>query len=289
MFACARVAPEAPSAAGLLLSRSAQVCAMAGVDADHDGLDDRCELELAQGFAPELLLDPRDCLWSAELRPPRLGGAYLFAARRTHSGIRIAYLPGYYRDCGWSGPVCRLRGGNCGAHAGDSELIVVDVEPTGEAGRWRTTGVFLSAHCFGRSSGRCRWYRETDLRAFAWVDEVPNGAPRVWVARGKHANYPTQRTCDRGHWFYDSCDQNSTAVRFPAVYAAQNIGSRLKPMPAGDGCIGSDKLPLGAVGTSTGARECPWDSSRPFWGWQDVRGGIPPSAYARYLELIGGF
>ena len=192
-LACVQTASEPPRTGGLLLAWSAAECANHSIDADRDGLDDRCELALAQAFAPELIVDSRDCLWTEDSSLPRLGGGYFFAAQRTRAAVRIVFLPAYYRDCGWSGAVCVLVGGNCGAHAGDSELIVVDVVPDSAPRRWRTDGVFLSAHCFGRSDGRCRWYRSDGLRAFAWADSARGGAPRAWVARGKHAHYPSRR------------------------------------------------------------------------------------------------
>ena len=286
---CARPVREGPPAAeGLSLPWTAETCAGSAVDADGDGMDDRCELALAQAFAPELMVDARDCLWTAAPSPRRLGGGYLFAAQRTAEGARLAFMPAYYRDCGWSGAACVLRGGKCGAHAGDSELIVVDVVPDRSAGRWRTAGVFLSAHCFGRSDGRCRWYRGAALRDFAWVDGAPFGAPRVWVALGKHGNYPSRRACDGGHWLYDSCDANRDTVRFPILTSAQNAGTRRHPLPAPDGCVASEALPLGAGGSSPGTHECPWDPSRPFRGWQ-ADGEGSSTSYARYLDGVAGF
>jgi hypothetical protein len=260
-------------------------------DADADGLGDRCEFALAR--APELVVDRRDCLWDDAPGAARLAGGYLFAAERVGDGVRIAYLPAYLRDCGWTGPVCATRGPGCGAHAGDSELIVVDVVPAhgpdASAPRWRTAGVFLSAHCFGRSDGRCRWYRGHALGAFTWADGRPFGAPRVWVARGKHAHYPTRTACDRGHWFYDSCDRNDAVGRFPVRVAAQNVGSRAHPLPNAGGCLAARELPLGARGASAGTQECVWDAARPFRGWQAVSTGAAPTAYAYYLARVAGF
>ncbi|HYD51736.1 MAG TPA: hypothetical protein VEA99_03875, partial [Gemmatimonadaceae bacterium] len=49
-------------------------------DADRDGIDDRCEHDLAAHFAPELLVDERDCLWDA--RAARLAGGYFYLVQR---------------------------------------------------------------------------------------------------------------------------------------------------------------------------------------------------------------
>jgi hypothetical protein len=282
-----------PAASGVAAGWTPARCrALPGapVDADRDRLDDGCELALARAFAPELLVDPTECLWRADARPPRLAGGYLLAVHPiAPTAVRIAYLPAYARDCGWDGTLCRLRPGGCGAHAGDSELIVVDAASNAEdQATWRTTGVFLSAHCGGRSAGRCRWFRGAALARFAWADDRVLGAPRVWVARGKHAHYPTRRDCDRGHWSYDACARAPAAVRFPVVAAGQNVGSRAHPLPAPDGCRTAAALPTGVAGLDPAARECVWDAARPFRGWQADAGGRGPTSYARHLAEIAG-
>jgi hypothetical protein len=290
LAACAHAPPDL-AAPELATAWTSPQCVQASADADGDGLDDACELALAAAFAPELVVDARDCLWREVVEPAGLAGGYFFAAQPTlgEGTIRIAYLPAYYRDCGWTGMACTFRGADCSAHAGDSELIVLDVAPDLATGSWRTVGVFLSAHCFGRSDGRCRWFRGAELRAFAWVDDVAGGAPRVWVARGKHANYPSRAACDSGHWYSDTCDQNRVAVRFPVRSTEQNLGSRLRPRAAGLGCVAAEGLPLAGEGAHAGARECFWDSAAPFWGWQAERTGTPPTPYAHYLTVIAGF
>ena len=268
----------------------ASAAAPAG-DADGDRLDDDCELALARAFAPALIVDPTECAWLADARPARLAGGYLFAARPLADGaVRIAYLPAYARDCGWDGTLCRVRPGGCGVHAGDSELIVLDVaRSSDESVRWSVVGVFLSAHCGGRSAGRCRWFRGAELGRFAWVDAPSSSAPRVWVARGKHAHYPSPRDCNRGHWGYDACNRNTAVVRFPILSAAQNIGSRARPLPTPDGCLTASALPLGPAGLDPMAGECPWDATRPFRGWQADTRGAGPTSYGRSLAEIAGF
>lgn len=270
-------------------------CRATGRDLDVDGVDDECELALATAFAPELIVDRRDCSWDVSVHPARLGGGYLFAAEGApdHGSIRIAYLPAYYRDCGWHGLPCTPRGPECAAHAGDSELVVVQARYHPSA-RWVAEAIFLSAHCFGRSAGRCRWYRGNQLRHFAWVGGIRRGAPRIWIARGKHANYPSARECDTGHWYYDSCDGNSVSYRFPVVSGAQNIGSRLQPLPRGDaltppGCFLGERLPLPSTATDAGTRECFWNSAAAFRGWQLDRAGGAPTPYAVVLRRAAQF
>ncbi len=288
-------APTTPT--GLAVGWTAADCAGAAgdgaADRDGDALRDDCELALARAFAPELRVDRRDCLWTAPPEGARLAGGYLaggylYAARPTAAGVRLAYLPAYARDCGWDGIQC-LKPGGCGAHAGDSELILVDVAFLADGARWRTDGVFLSAHCGGRSAGRCRWFRGDELSALAWTDAGARGAPRVWVARGKHAHYPSRRDCDRGHWGYDSCDGADAAYRFPVVSGAQNVGAADRPLPAPDGCRVGAALPLVLPGAAPAAVECLWDPRRPFRGWQPDSAGAGPTSYGRALRTIGGF
>ncbi|MGZ8412315.1 MAG: hypothetical protein ACXW05_06250 [Gemmatirosa sp.] len=287
---------ESVATAGLAIDWTAATCvAPAGDtardtarDADADRLRDDCELALARAFAPELRVDPRDCLWTTADAPARLAGGYLFAARPTTSGVRLAYLPAYARDCGWDGIQC-LKPGGCGAHAGDSELILVDVAPSTDGQRWRTDGVFLSAHCGGRSAGRCRWFRGDDLARLTWADARPLGAPRIWVALGKHGHYPSRTDCDRGHWGYDSCDRADAAYRVPIVSGTQNVGGAERPLPAPDGCRVAADLPFVLAGAHPAARECLWDADRPFRGWQPDSAGAGPTSYGRALREIGGF
>ncbi len=284
---------------GLALTWTAERCRSGASDGDDDGVGDDCELAIARAFAPELIVDPRDCLWDSGARPARLRGGYFFAVGPAvgHDDVdvlRIAYLPAYYRDCGWTGIVCVTRARGCSEHDGDSEIVVVDARYDATARRWLTDGVFLSAHCFGRSGGRCRWYRHADLARFAWADGRHRAAPRVWVARGKHGNYPSARECDSGHWGYDSCDDNAVSYRFPVLSNAQNVGSRRRPLPERvaalpAGCVSGDRLPLPAAGVDGSAAECFWEPATPFRGWQRTRVGTSPTSYARVLAHAAGF
>ncbi|HEX2189846.1 MAG TPA: hypothetical protein VHG51_13145, partial [Longimicrobiaceae bacterium] len=244
--ACAGVGPAGTSpssghgserpAAGLRVAWTPAECAGAAEparDLDRDGVADRCEHELAAAFAPLLVVDERECGWDPGLR--RLGGEYLYAVQRRPSGggMRIVYMPAYYRDCGWTLPVCIVTRWICRGHAGDSEAAVVDVAFDPAARRWTAERVFLSAHCHGRSAGRCRWYEGAELERFAWADGPPRGAPVVWVAHGKHGGYPTAAECDTGHWGYDGGRANRMAYRFPVVSPRQDAGSRARPFPHG--------------------------------------------------------
>jgi hypothetical protein len=276
---------------GISAAWTPQTCRAVLIDRDGDGLDDACELALAQAFAPELMVDRRDCSWDGRQESGRLAGGYLFAVQGASAPatLRIAYLPAYFRDCGWQGRPCALRSAGCSAHAGDSEIIVIDASFDAPTRRWLAAAVFLSAHCLGRADGRCRWYERDELRYFSWAGGVHQGAPRVWVAKGKHANYPSARECDTGHWYYDSCDGNDARYRFPIASTMQNIGSRRMPLPRGDsipaGCIRADALPL----RRSADPECFWTPEANFRGWQQAADDAGASAYATVLRHAAGF
>ena len=257
-------------------------CMVAHMDSDGDGLTDTCEAWLAQQFAPVFVASSRACNWDAELQ--RLEGGYLVGVGPADEGggVVVAYLPAYRTDCGWSGVKCALRPlGGCDGHVGDSEFVAVVSERAGD-GSWQPVRVFLSAHCFGASDGRCRWYDPDDL---AWEGT----SPVVWVAEGKNANYPSRRTCDSGHWFFDTCEANDVRFRFPVIEGSQNIGSATRPFPAldqTDGCVRGGQL-LQPI-DPPGVRECVW-SSEAFRGWTGEEGIDGSTSYVRYLRTIGGF
>ena len=142
-----KIAAQAPASA----------CAGQGADTDEDGLTDACEMELLVRFAPSFVASASACNWDADAG--RLRGGYLIAAAPTEGGVRLAYLPAYLEDCGWAGPKCLLRPrGGCDPHAGDSEAVFLDVARAGSGEDWTARRIFLSAHCFGHSDGRCRWF-----------------------------------------------------------------------------------------------------------------------------------
>jgi hypothetical protein len=248
-------------------------------DSDGDGLSDACELALATAFAPVLLVRASGCNWDVESAPQRLGGGYLHAVERVEGKTRIAYLPAYFVDCGWHDRRCILPFVNCDPHAGDSEFIVVEVEAEQGTSTWTVTGVFLSAHCFGRGASSCRWYRGADLQRIRWHD----GGPIIWVAEGRNANYPSWQACNAGHRTMDTCARHDASYRFP-VRAEGDLGSRSSP-GLEHGCIAGHEL--NRLGLDPKRTECFWRSDASFRGWQPSGVGVTP--YERYLREIAGF
>jgi len=249
-------------------------------DPDADGVNNACENALAVAFAPALIM-AHDCDWDYTPGLDRMGGEYYFAVQQSpgqvYGQLRIAYLPAYYLDCGvrhdfLSG--CTAIGGLgigwCEGHSGDSEFILVDVSYDVLSSHWVTDHVFLSAHCGEPVTGyNCQWY---STASFQWRDGHRQGAPKVWVAEGKHSDYRTQDMCNSGALGMDECSYNTAEQVFPIVYGQQNVGSRSVPLrDCGPAFSGSPE-------TSSGGYECTWTKPFPydrFNGWQWERPSLP--------------
>lgn len=271
---------EPPAHAAIALP----ACEAGGPDADADGLPDACEHVLATTFAPVLVVSASACNVVDGPDGPRLGGGYLFVVHPRGDGARVGFLPAYHQDCGWTGPKCRIPGVSCAPHAGDSEFIAIDLRRDGE--RWRPEAVFLSAHCFGRSTASCRWYDGRELAAFEWHDGPDASGPVVWVADGKNGNYPSRAACDRGHTFMDTCGPERVRYRYP-IAPERNIGSRSRPLPrdgAEPGCVGAEQVDPTHEWSRPGTAECFWQPDARFHGWQGAADGVTP--YERYLREI---
>lgn len=288
MYGCVRVASPAGTAAPAAaygIAAAPGPCLDVDSDADDDGLSDACELALSRAFAPLLMMHSTRCTLPAAGTQDRVAGGYFHAAQPERGVVRLVYMPAYYRDCGWTGAKCIFV--DCSGHAGDSEIIAIDVRQL-ENGAWATDAIFLSAHCFGTSDGKCRWYRDDDLEQFEWVSDIDRGAPVVWVSDARNANYPSYAACERGHWRIDSCDSASVPYAFP-VTAERNIGSRAVPLVNGEhppGCVSGEFVePLDRMIVAPDAVECFWSAEAPFGGWQGVDGG--ETAYGEYLDHLG--
>lgn len=285
LAACAGVPPQEAAIEPEGIAAAPGPCLDTAPDTDQDGLADGCEVTLSRAFAPLLMMHSTRCTLPAADGAGRIAGGYFHAAQPAQGVVRLVYMPAYYRDCGWRGFKCIFV--DCRGHAGDSEVIVVDVRRN-QAGAWFTDAIFLSAHCHGRSSGNCRWYREHELDQFEWVDDIERGAPIVWVSDARNANYPSYDACEAGHWRLDSCERNSQPYRFP-VTPQRNIGSRAVPITDDNrppGCVSGRLVePVDRMIVAPDALECFWRESVPFGGWQASGFGATP--YDRYLQSFG--
>jgi hypothetical protein len=233
-----------------------------------------------------------DCNWDYGL--DRMGGEYFFAVDdkwdTAGAVVRIAYLPAYYVDCGVRhdflssclvAPI--FAPGSCDPHTGDSEFILVDVAYVDSSAHWVTQQVFLSAHCGADGDDDCRWWHRA---WFAWLDGKRYGAPIVWVAGAKHANYYSQSKCNSGGAMkMDTCEYSNVSRRFPVLFTQQNIGSRATPLRD---CAGPF---WGSEETSSEAIECMWNTTTVsrFNGWQSSAIGPAATLYGSHLSQYAGF
>jgi hypothetical protein len=270
-------------------------------DGDHDGLSDTCEDFLAQRFRPALIVSPYDCNTGAE--------PYWAAKAFPSKGIvRVAYLLSYYWDCGpqQSGPLCtagRLLGTTftlngvlppftipvvgipisnedlCESHQGDSEFVTVDLKYNATTQHWFVTSAFFSAH-WGTSGDHSR-------RSVTGQLEYPDkygGYLRVYVAEGKHGNYPTRVACENDGGQADTCASNSTVIR--VRHAGQyNVGSARYNFISPKSCVRGGAL-VDAYPANY-SLECFWDPGHNFRGWSKYALSNDASPY--YTSLVVQF
>jgi len=274
-------------------------CTTTDSDLDLDGLDDYCEITLANLFRPALSVYEYDQTG----REPRYA-----AEKLPWGGVRLIYLLGYYYDVGnvtgfrntcevlVSTPPWWLFGGiveyllnidaeSCRGHIGDSEWLVLDLRFDVGTKHWVLDQAVLSAH---NSPGVYTSGTGAYPSAFVYTDR-PGGYPLVWVADGKHANYPSQSSCNSGNFGIDNCWNG-------------RIVERLSFPPGGSGNIGSWAVPfVDCVATmnpnhpatlSSGGetREECYFTGTTFRGWYGGAYSISSDPYSTTLEewLTGG-
>lgn len=259
---------------GLYTGWTPSSCTSGGDDVDQDGVNSACELALAQAFAPGLRIAYEDDVW--ESSRGLLGGEYYWAVNQVYvSGewrLRIAYLPAYYEDGG-------TVSGGFAAHDGDSEYIIEEVAYVSWTGNWELRRVFLSAHCGASNGVDCQWWAADRWDRYgSYWNGVRRGAPNVWVAEDKHANYYSRWKCGTGSFGVDVCARHDAIVRFP-VHDGFNVGSGAVDL------VGVVPGRRGSQFTRPGDAERIWKTSGKFYGWQLTRdGGATP-----YGEVLYNF
>ncbi len=179
----------------------AQCTAGLTVDADHDSLDDECELALASEFQPRLRFASGE---SAKDRHP------YWAVKPTGTRTaRIYYAMSYFKEM----PLPFM-----GSHVGDTEFVVLQVEWQA-SDRWKSTALFTSAH-----------YLATDDSAWATLSNVhwygnTYGRPWIFVAYGKHGNYVNLDDCPA----YDTCNDGGPEEDVQ-VLSNRNLGNYFYPL-----------------------------------------------------------
>ena len=269
-------------------------------DVDKDGMNDYCENVLASSFAPLLISSPYDCSMGMEpyYAVKYFPGDPLNNMGGSGSRVRIFYALSYYLDCGdpsgttlgctaaqilesfgsFNGALNSLSSGtwpitaenHCAGHVGDSEFISVDVVYNDATQRWVFNSMFTSAHYTTLNDRSARTYYRTLRNEIQWEQQI-GGAPRVWVALYKHANYPSVARCQNGD-LADNCEGNAveTKVRTGSPY---NLGSVQANFINPGSCVAGGALVQ--YYPSDYRIECYWTSNR-FAGWDKFGPGVTP-------------
>jgi len=251
-------------------------------DGDGDGVLDSCEAELAIAFSPQIVLDTYDC----ELRRQPAFAVRYKVSPDWGPVIQIFYAMSWMFDCG--------PGGN---HRGDSEWIIEEVGPSNlvsPSGPWALKYATLSAHW-----GEPGWIDNTAGYAAANLEDAQGspgfGPPRIWISKGKHANYRTRAVCN-GYMlgFQDSCSAPigvNCVMFFDCPYptyfglgltAAKNLGSQQVPF------IGGPNSPVYDNIIPSSRYEFYWTVA-PFCGWVANNGSTPECSgtYGYALHVYG--
>ena len=244
-------------------------------DIDQDFLDDDCEYELALAFRPQLVLMNNDC---DTRRQP------YFAARRKVSNdwgevILIFYAISYVYDCG---PPFACPGVYpfCDPHPGDSEWIILEVGRYSSSTRpWALKYATLSAH-WRTDNDQTAGYEASDLEDA--YGSPGFGAPRIWVAEDKHANYRSQIVCNSsGFGNFDNCDAPNALYQTLEVSSGFNLGRLGIPF------IGTLASPAFDRLSANGNAEYYWVNTADFCGWGYYAGGECSGSYHESLTAYG--
>ena len=231
-------------------------------DYDDDGFDDNCEYRIARRFAPVMATNPgydtsREPYWVARYVDD--------LPYSSSNGIVVMYLFSYHMD--WGDPFFG------GGHSGDSEFVVLYVEFDDASEHWQLAGAYYAAH-HGQVFDYDTWYGPYSALP---TPDVERGYPRVWVAKGKNASYPSKRMCnDGGFGDGDDCNGNIDEGRLD-VSRFRNLGSANHRFY---NCVYSEN-PISYPGT-----ECFWNSVYDFCGW-DLDRTQCSTPYADHLAEFG--
>lgn len=197
-------------------------------DSDHDGLSDTLESELLTQFQPQFMVSPSDC----SIRPARFvpyqdkptvqaedGTIYGQAFPRVGQAdqVELHFYHLWRTDCGNMG------------HNLDAEHVSAIVSQNA-AGDWRALYWYAAAH----EDTLC------DISQLAQASTLgaETRGPRVWISRGKHASFLSDRLCTHSCGSDDCRDQASLAV--PTII---NLGE-LTAQTAGATWVDAREWPL---------------------------------------------
>lgn len=186
--------------------------------------------------------------------------------------VAIFYALSYHLDLG-----CPLSGCPSGwtAHYGDSEWIVVVVEPSSVgSSRWRVVEASLSAHWNQGLPGVIDHSQTVHRNNLFWADEY-GGRPLIWVSKWKHANYRSKSSCNGK--VNDTCSGNLIEPHPLEVDAGRRLG--LSWGTQLNNCFTSIQ---GFPGV-----ECYWHEPAFFGGWYDSWLMPRAGGYWESLDFFG--
>lgn len=146
--------------------------------------------------------------------------------------------------------------------------------------------VLVKAHMSRHESWDTYWADSVFPTADLFYPDVNLGYPRIWVARQKHANYPSDSACDDGGPTLpfplsllvagiDDC--NSTRPKRPDRFDAWNLGSYDIHQPSQD-CYQT----ITTIQAYQGQTECYWSDTLHFRGWVTAAPNSDP-----YIDQLG--
>lgn len=193
--------------------------------------------------------------------------------------ILIFYAISYVYDCG---PpfTCGNSIPWCDTHRGDSEWIIVEVgRYTSSTRPWALKAATLSAH-WRTDNDQTAGYQAEDLED---AEGSPGfGAPRIWVAEDKHANYRSESVCDSsGPFNLDNCDNPDGLYHTLDIAAAYNLGRFTIPF------VGALASPVYDRHSNNGNAEYYWVQTSRFCGWSYYTSGDCAGPYEESLRAYG--
>ncbi len=219
-------------------------------DDDADGLADVWEQAVLDLLAPQLEFDEDEPMHGDASAV--FAGVGRVAPARDEGRIRAYFMLGYSQDYG----ACLVD-----AHDGDSERVVLDLEPISGAGAGDVGVVraYTAAH-ENTLDDQGQVFSESEVAQLEFPEDE-QGVPRwkVWASEAKHATYPSVRACESVSsvpCVEEDCaaDGRPPVILVPAMVNAGEENARL-----------IDALgPIGFPGELA-------------WGDQDFCGGLRPS------------
>jgi hypothetical protein len=232
-------------------------------DYDMDGIKDLCEVRIALGLQPELILHATEAYGAREP---------YWTVKRIAGEVKIMYLLAYYYD-GY--PV---------DHNGDSEFIILHVGPnTGD--HWSVRDITTSAHWGACCGGD---YTSNYTANGFWFN---GAAAHVYVSRSHHGNYRMEYDCDDR--IGDECSPpGSGNVQLVGVHDAGNIGNSLYSFDLDPGLANTWETPRDCTrsrisGSGRPGVECFFNKVQHerFSGWVGQTG----DAATHYADILGAY